>query len=89
MTANEYLKSIQDNFDGISNNMQIIDVLTSKDTGIDDTVAKCDDCISRSDAIAEIFEEFMTEDGVQDNTAYRCIDIIKNMPSVRVKEVSE
>ena len=66
MTANEYIKSIKDNLDSVDSNLKKIS----------------DDCISRSDAIAEIFEEFMTEEGVQDNTAYKCIDIIKNMPSV-------
>lgn len=73
MTANEYMKKIKDNLDSVDSNLKKIS----------------DDCISRSDAIAEIFEEFMTEEGVQDNTAYKCIDIIKNMPSVRVMEVSE
>lgn len=71
MTANEYVKKIKDNLDSVDSNLKKIS----------------DDCISRSDAIAEIFETFMTEDGVQDNTAYKCIDIIKNMPSVRVMEV--
>ena len=71
MTANEIMKSIKDNLDSVDQNLKKLS----------------DDCISRSDAIAEIFETFMTEEGVQDNSVHKCIDIIKNMPSVRVKEV--
>ena len=67
MTANEIMKSIKDNLDSVDQNLKKLS----------------DDCISRSDAIVEIFETFMTDEGVQDNTAYKCIDIIKNMPSMR------
>ena len=68
MTANEYINNIKSDLDSVDQNLKKLS----------------DDCISRSDAIAEIFEEFMTIDGgLHDNTAYRCIDIIKNMPSIR------
>ena len=41
------------------------------------------DLISRQDAIAEIYEDFMTIDmAVHDKSAQRCMDILGKLPSV-------
>ena len=43
----------------------------------------CEDAISRQDAIAEIYEDFMTIDmAVHDKSAQRCMDILGKLPSV-------
>ena len=44
------------------------------------------DTISRQDAIAEIYEDFMTIDmAVHDKSAQRCMDILGKLPSVSQK----
>ena len=43
----------------------------------------CDDAISRTDAIAEIYDKYMTVDGgLHNDTAKGCIGVIKELPSV-------
>ena len=44
----------------------------------------CDDAISREDAIAEIYDKYMTVDGgLHNNTANGCIEVIKKLTPVQ------
>ena len=64
------------------------DFLRLCENALEQTQPQDGDLISRQDAIAKIYEDFMTIDmAVHDKSAQRCMDILSKLPSVSQKNL--